>query len=203
MEERLFSKDAVMQYFQERDAFYKEYGYDILLERQRFLEWLESIPSPILELGSGKGYFTALLSRISEEVIALDIDREAIAFARAFLEAYGRPDRVRFICSQAESLPLPDASINCVVSFNAWHHIDQPDIILSEIKRVLAPGAILAIVDFTNEGFRVIDEVHRRIYGTSHPAKDISFEVVKEFFRDFPSFEYNSKYQKGIYLRLA
>lgn len=199
----MFSRDAVMRYFQERDAFYREYGYDIFFERQRFLEWLEIVPSPILELGSGKGYFTALLSRISEEVIAVDINREAIAFARVFLEAYGRPDRVRFVCSQAKTLPLPDASINCVLSFNAWHHIDNTYSVLAEIRRILAPGAILAVVDFSEEGFRVIDEVHQRIYGSSHPAKDISFEEIKDFFRDYPVFEYSSKYQKGIYLRLS
>ena len=44
-------------------------------------------------------------------------------------------------------LPLPDASVGCVVANMVLHHAADPPAVLAEIRRVLAPGGVLLLAD--------------------------------------------------------
>jgi SAM-dependent methyltransferase len=45
----------------------------------------------------------------------------------------------------AEYIPLPDASVDAIVSFETIEHLHQPDAFLAECRRLLAPGGTLVI----------------------------------------------------------
>ena len=45
------------------------------------------------------------------------------------------------------ALTLPDKSVDNVVMFDVWHHLEKPAAALRECKRVLAPGGRLIIMD--------------------------------------------------------
>ncbi len=98
----------------------------------------------VLDAACGEGYGTALLGAQADSAVGVDIDAPTIAHASA---RYGQGARIRFLEGSCARLPLPDASIDVVVSFETVEHLtaaDQPRMI-AEFARVLAPGGIVVI----------------------------------------------------------
>ncbi|MFB7213886.1 class I SAM-dependent methyltransferase [Streptomyces sp. NPDC056255] len=99
---------------------------------------LEPAPGPrVLDLGAGTGKLTATLAATGAEVVAVEPDPAMLAELRRSLPA------VRALQGSAESIPLPDASVDAVLAGNAMHWFDMA-VAGPEIARVLAPGGILA-----------------------------------------------------------
>ncbi|MFO1395947.1 MAG: methyltransferase domain-containing protein [Burkholderiales bacterium] len=98
----------------------------------------------VLDVACGEGYGSALLASVAQHVTGVDISPEAVAHARS---AYGARGNVTFEVASANALPLADATVDAVVSFETLEHLpraDQPAM-LAEIARVLAPGGVLVI----------------------------------------------------------
>ncbi|GAA3000781.1 class I SAM-dependent methyltransferase [Actinokineospora diospyrosa] len=99
---------------------------------------LESAPGPrVLDLGAGTGKLATTLASIGAEVTAVEPDPAMLAELRREL-----PD-IRALQGSAESIPLPDGSVDAVLAGNAMHWFDMA-VAGPEIARVLAPGGILA-----------------------------------------------------------
>jgi len=98
----------------------------------------------VLDVASGEGYGSALLAEVADAVTGVDIDGQAVAHARATY-----PDRTNlaFVEGSATALPIPDASVDAIISFETVEHLpaaDQPRMI-AEFARVLAPHGILVL----------------------------------------------------------
>ncbi|WP_448320273.1 class I SAM-dependent methyltransferase [Streptomyces sp. CO7] len=91
----------------------------------------------VLDLGAGTGKLTATLSALGADVVAVEPDLKMLAELRRALPG------VRALSGSAESIPLPDASVDAVVAGNAMHWFDMA-VAGPEIARVLAPGGVLA-----------------------------------------------------------
>jgi SAM-dependent methyltransferase len=99
---------------------------------------LEPAPGPrVLDLGAGTGKLTATLVALGAEVTAVEPDPAMLAELRRILPG------VEALPGSAESIPLPDASVDAVLAGNAMHWFDMA-VAGPEIARVLAPGGILA-----------------------------------------------------------
>ena len=95
----------------------------------------------VLDLGCGTGYGSAILARAAKSVIAVDISREAIAFAR---ENYTQP-RIHFLVADCSQLPVSSGSLDLVVCFEVVEHLTEQQLLLEEISRVLKQDGILVI----------------------------------------------------------
>ncbi|HSQ82775.1 MAG TPA: methyltransferase domain-containing protein [Casimicrobiaceae bacterium] len=98
----------------------------------------------VLDAACGTGYGSALMADVASSVIGVDIDASVIADAAA---TYASHPNLRFEAASVTAIPLPDASIDLVVSFETIEHIgagDQPRM-LAEFARVLAPGGLLIL----------------------------------------------------------
>ncbi len=99
------------------------------------------IGKSVLDIASGEGYGSALLASVASRVIGIDISAEAVAHASA---NYGC-DTITFSVGECAAIPIGDASVDVVVSFETLEHIADQNRFLSEAKRVLRPGGILVI----------------------------------------------------------
>ena len=95
----------------------------------------------VLDIACGEGYGSEMLSRNAKSVVGVDINPATVAHA---MTKYRSP-KVRFIEGACEKIPLPDKSVDLVVSFETLEHIEDHDQFLGEIERVLDSGGILVI----------------------------------------------------------
>ena len=104
--------------------------------------WVEG--KRVLDVACGEGYGSALLSEVAAQVTGVDIAEGAVAHART---SYATHRNLRFEHGSATALPLADASVDAVVSFETIEHLpgaDQPRM-LAEIARVLTADGILVL----------------------------------------------------------
>ena len=112
-----------------------EHVHRYLFARQ-FLEGRD-----VLDIACGEGYGCDLISDIARSVIGVDIDAQTVDRARSSHAGHN----VDFKEGSCTSIPMADASIDVVVSFETIEHIDQHGDFMSEIRRVLRPGGLLLI----------------------------------------------------------
>lgn len=96
----------------------------------------------VLDVACGEGYGTAALAASgARSVIGVDVDPIACEHAR---RKYGR-DRMEIHEGDAANLPLSDASVDAVVSFETVEHVTNPAKFIAECFRVLRPSGTLII----------------------------------------------------------
>lgn len=96
----------------------------------------------VLDLASGEGYGSALLAKVAQSVIGVDIDTESVEYAKHHY--IGNPN-LKFLVGSCESVPLPDESIDVITSFETIEHHDKHEEMIQEIKRILKPDGTLII----------------------------------------------------------
>ncbi len=99
---------------------------------------IEPAPGPrVLDLGAGTGKLTSALVSVGAEVTAVEPDPAMLAELRDAVPT------VTARAGSAESIPLPDASVDAVVAGHALHWFDMA-VAGPEIARVLDPAGVLA-----------------------------------------------------------
>jgi len=98
----------------------------------------------VLDIASGEGYGSALLSKVANKVYGVDIDEESVLHAnQKYTDQHNK--NLQFKVGNAAEIPLQDNTVDVVVSFETIEHHDKHDEMMKEIKRVLKPGGILII----------------------------------------------------------
>jgi ubiquinone/menaquinone biosynthesis C-methylase UbiE/GT2 family glycosyltransferase len=95
----------------------------------------------VLDIACGEGYGSEMLSRRAKSVVGVDIDPATVAHA---IKKYHSP-KMRFLEGACEKIPLPDKSVDLVVSFETLEHFEDHNKFFREIERVLDSGGILVI----------------------------------------------------------
>jgi len=95
----------------------------------------------ILDIASGEGYGTNLLSATAKFAYGVDISSEAIAHAQ---NKY-KQQNIAYKQGSATQIPLDDSCVDVIISFETIEHHDQHDEMLMECKRVLKPGGLMII----------------------------------------------------------
>jgi len=95
----------------------------------------------VLVLSSGEGYGAALLGSCARRVVGVDQWPEAVGHASVHYQS----ERVSFLASNYEALPLPDASLDVAVSFETLEQVPNREKFFNEIKRTLRPEGMLVI----------------------------------------------------------
>jgi len=103
----------------------------------------------VLDFGAGSGWLASCLNRLGCRTVAVDVSPSALELARELfrLDPRHRPELdPRFLPYDGHRIPLPDASVDRVACFDAFHHVPNQDEVLREMHRVLRPGgrAVLA-----------------------------------------------------------
>lgn len=114
----------------------------------------------VLDAACGEGYGAAQMAELARDVCGVDISDAAIAHARS---RYADVANLRFELASVATLPLDDASVDVVASFETIEHLpaeDQPRM-LAEFARVL-----------TSDGVLVLSSPNRRRYSDARDYRN-------------------------------
>ena len=117
---------------------------------------LKYISGKTLDAACGAGYGSYILSKKKEtNVIGIDIEDEAINWAKNFYLSDKKIINLDFKVEDIYNLPFSDKFFDAIVSFETLEHLPFLDKYFLELKRVLAPAGklIISVPDYdTNTG---------------------------------------------------
>lgn len=139
-----------------------------------------------LEIGVGPGYNISIYKNISK-LYALEPSKELVEIAKKRADGSSFP--IEFLNSSAESIPLPDNSVDTTVS--TWTLCSVSDLpkALSEIKRVLKPGGKFVFFEhgaspkpFTHFLQKFFTSITKYFTGNCHYDRNIEIFVKRAGF---------------------
>ena len=135
----------------------------------------------VLDLGSGGGIDVLLSARRvgpTGKAYGLDMTDEMLALARENQLKAGVAN-VEFLKGEIESIPLPDASVDVIISNCVINLSGDKDRVLAEAFRVLKPGGRFAVSDVVVRG-EVPQEIRRSVSSGSaaSPAPSRSANIA-------------------------
>ncbi|RXH54320.1 class I SAM-dependent methyltransferase [Granulicella sibirica] len=105
----------------------------------------------VLDVACGTGNLAIPLARAGAIVTGVDIAANLLVQARDRAAAEGLS--VTFDEGDAEQLPYPDASFDAVVTMFGAMFAPRPEVVASELARVLKPGGLLAMANWNPASF--------------------------------------------------
>jgi arsenite methyltransferase len=106
----------------------------------------------VLDVGCGAGIDTILAARAvgpTGRAIGLDLLEEMCERARGHAQDAEVAQWTEFVRGEMEEIPLPDASVDVVISNGVINLSPRKSRVLAEIRRVLRPGGRLSVADLT------------------------------------------------------
>ena len=105
----------------------------------------------VLDVACGTGNQSIPAARTGAQVTGLDIAPNLLDQARQRAQAENL--KIEFVEGDAEKLPYPAGQFDVVLSMFGAMFAPRPDVVASELKRVCRPGGMIAMGNWTPEGF--------------------------------------------------
>ncbi len=139
----------------------------------------------ICDMGCGNGFYSLQLAQMvgpQGRVLAVDIQPEMLYLLRERMEAE-QVENVTPILGSLHDPRLPDASVDLMLLVDVYHEFSHPEHMLAAIRRSLAPGGLVVLVEFRGEDPNVpIKPEHKMT--KEQIMKELppnGFKLVKEF----------------------
>lgn len=121
-------------------------------DSEPFFQRLGSKPgTKLLDVACGAGQLALIAARAGLNVTGCDISTNWLEKARA--RAAEEELDIKFEEGDAESLPYGNGQFDAVISFVGAMFAPRPELVAGELTRVCRPGGIIAMANWTPEGF--------------------------------------------------
>lgn len=96
----------------------------------------------VLDVACGEGFGVAILAKVANRVVGLDIHQPTVSSATA---RYQSEKNLEFVVGDCRKLPFEDATFDVVTSFETIEHIEDHDVFIAEVRRVLRRGGLFIV----------------------------------------------------------
>ncbi|MBN2134166.1 MAG: class I SAM-dependent methyltransferase [Acidobacteria bacterium] len=165
---------AIAEYHKRRQK-YIDLGFNQYETMEYLVDLMEPIDGTVLEVGTGRG-LTAITIARHALLTSVDIDAEAIDFARKLAESEGLSNRIEFIERDITTDPFPTDSFDYVFSTIAFHHYDDPVKMINLLCSITRKKLLVA--DFNDNGFNIVDKMHKNEGHEEHGRGKLDISVA-------------------------
>ncbi|WP_374972638.1 bifunctional demethylmenaquinone methyltransferase/2-methoxy-6-polyprenyl-1,4-benzoquinol methylase UbiE [Spongiibacter marinus] len=119
----------------------------------------------VLDIAGGTGDLAAKFSRLvgSEgRVVLADINDSMLQVGREKLTNRGIVGNIEYVQANAECLPFPDNSFDCITIAFGLRNVTDKDAALRSMLRVLKPGGRLLVLEFSKPTNELMSKVYDR-----------------------------------------
>ncbi len=95
----------------------------------------------VLDAGCGVGYGSAYLAQTARRVVAVDVDPDAIEYARRRYDAAN----VEFVHADVVAMPFADDTFDVACSFETIEHVRDPEALVAQLRRVVREGGVCVL----------------------------------------------------------
>lgn len=140
----------------------------------------------ILDLGSGTGFLSREIAKMSKDVYALDISQAMINKMKILNKKY-KINNLYPLKGDAHNLPFMENTFDLIFTRLTLHHFKDIDLVLKEIKRVLKKNGELIIVDIVSSENSTnfdLENAFNKIRDVSH-NKFFRINEIKKKLKEF------------------
>jgi len=154
-------------------------------------------PARVLDLCCGSGDLGFLAEELGgARVTGADFTLPMLAVARQRRQA--RRSRSTFVQADAMKLPFPDGSFDAVVVGYGLRNVADLAAALAEMRRVLAPGGRLAVLDFGKPDIPVVRALYSAYLRAAMPVIGWLFHGDADTYRYIPESLERYPAQRGV-----
>jgi demethylmenaquinone methyltransferase/2-methoxy-6-polyprenyl-1,4-benzoquinol methylase len=117
----------------------------------------------VLDIAGGTGDLAAKFSRLvgpEGRVVLADINDSMLRVGRDKLIDHGRLGNIEFVQADAQQLPFPDDSFDCVSIAFGLRNVTAKEQALQSMQRVLKPGGRLLVLEFSKPGNQMLSKAY-------------------------------------------
>ena len=117
----------------------------------------------VLDIAGGTGDLAARFAELVEcegRVVLADINESMLQVGRDKLLDTGRLGNIEFVQADAQFLPFPDDSFDCVTIAFGLRNVTDKDLALRSILRVLKPGGRLLVLEFSKPENELLSQAY-------------------------------------------
>ncbi|MGO2133197.1 MAG: bifunctional demethylmenaquinone methyltransferase/2-methoxy-6-polyprenyl-1,4-benzoquinol methylase UbiE [Halomonas sp.] len=117
----------------------------------------------VLDIAGGTGDLTLKFSRLvgpRGRVVLADINDSMLRVGRNKLIDQGVGGNVEYVQANAETLPFPDNTFDCITIAFGLRNVTDKDAALRSMARVLKPGGRLLVLEFSKPGNPVLSKIY-------------------------------------------
>lgn len=144
----------------------------------------------VLDIASGAGYGTKLIAGSAKKVYGIDYSADAVAYAQ---NKYGASN-ITYKVGDAHDLPLPDDSVDVVVSLETIEHLKDPKKFIKEVKRVLKKDGQFIVSTPNDDEFVEGNEFHIHEFDLKELQK-----LIKQNFSDAAFYYQGTYFSAGLF----
>jgi len=199
---KLIARHSVEQHQAQADAYFAGYSEDSVLLRKPFQAVGEAAQitqglsimlrqlrlfhgARVMDFGAGTAWLSRILAYLHCEAIAVDLSKSALELGRRVIEKdhFANQLKISYLPYDGVRIPLPDAHVERVCCFDAFHHVADQKATLREFFRVLKPGGIAGFHEPGPHHSRGADS-QREMAHFSVIENDIVIEEIAAIARD-------------------
>jgi demethylmenaquinone methyltransferase/2-methoxy-6-polyprenyl-1,4-benzoquinol methylase len=117
----------------------------------------------VLDIAGGTGDLAAKFSRIvgpEGRVVLADINDSMLMVGRDKLLDSGHYDNIEFVQADAQFLPFPDDSFDCITIAFGLRNVTEKETALRSMLRVLKPGGRLLVLEFSKPDNELLSKAY-------------------------------------------
>jgi demethylmenaquinone methyltransferase / 2-methoxy-6-polyprenyl-1,4-benzoquinol methylase len=142
----------------------------------------------VLDVGAGTGDLSFAAAALGAQVVAIDLSAGmlAVLVSRARRATAAQASRIRPLVGSAESLPLPDGSVDRIVTGFTVRNVGDLGRAFAEFRRVLRPGGRAVVLELSHPPSAAFARLYSFYFDRIAPAVAALLGGDREAYRYLP-----------------